>query len=136
MDIREINRTVITRFRAGEDPEGMHRDRLLLLTTTGRRSGTPHTAPMAFFRHGDTPVVFASNMGAAQHPQWYRNLLADPHVTVELPDETYQGRARTAAGEERARLWAMAVEQYPFLPDHQQKAGEREIPLVVLERAG
>jgi len=132
MDMREINPQVIAKFRAGEDPPGMHRDRLLLLTTSGRRSGEPRTSPMAFFLDGGTPVVFASNIGAARHPEWYLNLEADPQVTVETPDATFAATARTARGAERDRLWAAAVERFPFLPDHQEKAGDREIPLVAL----
>jgi deazaflavin-dependent oxidoreductase (nitroreductase family) len=132
MDIREINKQVIATFRAGDDPPGMHRDRLLLLTTNGRRSGEPRTSPMAYFTDGDTPVVFASNIGAARHPDWYLNLEADPHVTVETADATFAATATTARGADRDRLWAAAVERFPFLPDHQEKAGDREIPLVVL----
>jgi deazaflavin-dependent oxidoreductase (nitroreductase family) len=132
MDMREINQQVITTFRAGEDPPGMHRDRLLLLTTNGRRSGEPRTSPMAYFTDGDAPVVFASNIGAARHPDWYLNLEVDPHVTVETADATFAATATTARGADRDRLWAAAVERFPFLPDHQEKAGDREIPLVVL----
>ena len=134
MDMLEINPRVIAKFRAGEDPDGMHRDRLLLLTTTGRRSGEQRTSPMAFFLDGDVPVVFASNIGATRHPAWYLNLDADPRVTVETPDATFAATATTARGAERERLWAAAVERFPFLPDHQEKAGEREIPLVTLVR--
>jgi deazaflavin-dependent oxidoreductase (nitroreductase family) len=132
MDIREINLQVIAAFRAGEDPPGMHRDRLLLLTTNGRRSGRPRTSPMAFFYDGGTPVVFASNIGAERHPEWYLNLEADPRVTVETADATFAATANTVRGAERERLWAAAVERFPFLPDHQEKAGDREIPLVAL----
>jgi deazaflavin-dependent oxidoreductase (nitroreductase family) len=132
MDMLEINPKVIAKFRAGEDPPGMHRDRLLLLTTKGRRSGEQRTSPMAFFMDGGTPVVFASNIGAVRHPAWYLNLEADPRVTVETPDATFAATASTARGAERERLWAMAVERFPFLPDHQEKAGDREIPLVAL----
>ncbi|MGI5127146.1 nitroreductase/quinone reductase family protein [Pseudonocardia sp. CA-107938] len=134
MDAREINPRVIAKFRAGEDPDGMHRDRLLLLTTTGRRTGEPRTSPMAFFLDGGTPVVFASNIGAPRHPAWYLNLEADPHVTVETPEETFDATATVAQGAERERLWAAAVALFPFLPDHQEKAGDREIPLVSLVR--
>lgn len=130
----EINRQAIARFRAGEDPEGMHRDRLLLLTTTGRRSGEPRTSPMMFHLDGDVPVVIASNMGAARHPEWYRNLQADPEVTVELSDATWRGIATVLTGVERERVWADIAGLYPFFLDHQEKAGDREIPLVALAR--
>ena len=89
MDIQEINRNVIAKFRAGGLIEGMQRDRLVLLTTTGRRSGRRHTTPMMFHRDGDRVLVIASNVGAPKHPQWYLNLLANPRVTVEIGDEAY-----------------------------------------------
>jgi deazaflavin-dependent oxidoreductase (nitroreductase family) len=133
MDIRATNRRVIEQFRAGGDIEGMHRERLLLLTTTGARSGDPHTAPMMFHRDGDRLLVIASFAGAPDHPDWYTNLVADPHVTVEIGDETFPARATPAGAEERERLWAGLTESYPFLADHQAKT-DRVIPVVVLER--
>src|SRR6185437_51741 len=111
MDIREINRRVIDQFRAGGPVEGMQRDRLVLLTTKGRRSGEPRTTPMMFHRDGDRVLVIASNVGAAAHPDWYRNLAADPHVRAEIK------------------------ELYPFFADHEVKAAPRAIPVVALTRA-
>jgi deazaflavin-dependent oxidoreductase (nitroreductase family) len=133
MDIKETNRRVIAQFRAGGDIDGMHRERLVLLTTTGSRSGRPHTAPMMFHRDGDQVLVIASNAGAPEHPDWYTNLVADPHVTVEIEHESYEARAVTADGEERERLWRVITAAYPFFADHEAKAG-RMIPVVVLER--
>ena len=115
MDIREINRRVIDQFRAGGPIEGMQRDRLVLLTTTGRRSGEPRTTPMMFHRDGDRVLVIASNVGAAAHPDWYRNLVADPHVTVEIGDETYPALATTTEGADRERVWAVLKETLPVL---------------------
>ena len=133
MDVKEINRRVIAQFRAGGEIEGMHRERLLLLTTTGARSGRPHTTPMMFHRDGDRVLVIASNAGAPSHPDWYTNLVADPRVTVEIGDESYEARASTTTGEERERLWRTIKDAYPFFADHEAKAG-RVIPVVVLER--
>jgi deazaflavin-dependent oxidoreductase (nitroreductase family) len=133
MDIKEINRQVIEQFRAGGEITGMHRDRLLLLSTTGARSGLRRTTPMMFDRDGDRVLVMASNAGATKTPDWYRNLVADPHVTVEVGTETYEAVAVVPEGAERARLWTMVTDHYPFFLDHQAKAG-REIPVVVLER--
>lgn len=133
MDMRERNREVIEQFRAGGEIDGMHRDRLVLLTTTGAKSGQRHTTPMMFHRDGDRLVVIASNVGAPKHPAWYHNLVADPGVTVEIGGETFPARASTVTGEQRARLWATLSEAYPFLIEHQAKT-EREIPLVVLTR--
>ncbi|HJP76728.1 MAG TPA: nitroreductase family deazaflavin-dependent oxidoreductase [Pseudonocardiaceae bacterium] len=134
MDIQDINRRVIEQFRAGGPIDGMHRDRLVLLTTTGARSGEPRTTPMMFHRDGDRVLVIASNVGAPKHPDWYRNLVANPRVSVEIGDEKYQASASTATGAERERLWRVLTENYPFFAEHQTKTS-REIPVVVLTRA-
>lgn len=133
---QQINARVIEQFRGGGPVEGMHRDRLLLLTTTGRSSGEPRTAPMMFHLDpGDPPrhVVIASAAGAPQDPSWFRNLVADPSVHVELADEEFDARAVVATGSEHDRLWADITAAHPFFLDHQAKV-ERTIPLVVLER--
>ena len=137
MDYRETNRGVIAAFRAGEEIPGMHRERLLLLTTTGRRTGQTHTTPLMFHRDAARLFVIASNVGAALDPEWCRNLRATPAVTVEVGDEEGSpGYAATAAvleGEDRETVWARIVELYPFFGSHQ--AGTmREIPVVELRR--
>lgn len=134
MDMQDINRKVIEQFRAGGEIDGMHRERLLLLTTTGARSGADRTTPMMFHPDSDRVVVMASNAGAPKAPDWYANVRANPAVTVEMGDETYPATATVAAGDERARLWADITGLYPFFLDHEKKAN-REIPLVVLTRA-
>jgi deazaflavin-dependent oxidoreductase (nitroreductase family) len=134
MDVRETNRRVIAQFRAGGPIEGMRREGLVLLTTTGRRSGEARTTPMMFQRDGDRVLVIASNIGAPQHPDWYLNLVADPHVTVEIGDETYPAIATPTEGADRERVWAMIKELYPFFADH-EKATTRAIPVVALTRA-
>jgi deazaflavin-dependent oxidoreductase (nitroreductase family) len=133
-DMAEINRRTIEQFRAGGEITGMHRDRLLLLTTTGRRTGQRRTTPMMFHSDGDRLLLIASNMGAPRHPDWYRNLEADPHVTVEVGDETYEATAVPATGAERERLWSMLKETYPFFAEH-EAATDRVIPVVVVTRA-
>jgi deazaflavin-dependent oxidoreductase (nitroreductase family) len=134
MDIQDINRKVIEQFRAGGEIEGMHRERLLLLTTTGARTGLPRTTPMMFHRSGDQVVVMASNAGARKPPDWYANLCKNPSVQVELGEESYQATATVLEGEARERLWAEITAAYPFFLDHEQKA-ERQIPVVALTRA-
>jgi deazaflavin-dependent oxidoreductase (nitroreductase family) len=134
MDVKEINRRVIEQFRAGGEIEGMHRDRLLLLTTTGAKSGQRRTTPMMFHPDGDRLLVIASNMGSPRHPAWYLNLVADPRVTVEVGDEAYEAVASTAEGAERERLWSMLKQNYPFFAEHEQQT-ERVIPVVILTRA-
>jgi len=129
----EVNRKVIEAFRAGVDPPGMHRDRLLLLTTRGARTGTQRTTPMMFHRDGDRVFVIASANAAPRDPQWYRNLVADPTVQVEQPDEAYPARAVPLVGAERATTWAEIKRRYPFFADHERKV-DREIPVVELKR--
>ena len=133
MDIRDINRRVIEQFRAGGEIEGMHRDRIVLLTTTGARTGQRRTTPVMFHRHGGRLLVVASNAGAPKHPDWYRNLVADPRVAVEVGDEAYPALATTLDGADRAGAWSMLKEGYPFFADHEISA-ERVIPVVALTR--
>jgi deazaflavin-dependent oxidoreductase (nitroreductase family) len=133
MDIHETNRRVIGQFRAGGEIEGMHRDRLVLLTTVGARTGRPHTTPMMFHRDGDRILVVAANAGAPRDPDWYRNLLREPTVAVEVGDETYQAVASVLTGADRERQWAMLTSAYPFLTDYEVQA-DRTIPVVALTR--
>jgi deazaflavin-dependent oxidoreductase (nitroreductase family) len=130
-DIREHNRTLIEEFRSNGRQLG---DRpLLVLTTTGRRTGGRHTTPVMYVRVGDRLLVIASNAGAPRHPDWYLNLVAEPSVTVEVAGEEYQATAAVPAGAERDQLFAEVVAQYPFFADHQ--AGiTRRIPVVSLVR--
>jgi len=104
----------------------------LLLTTRGRRSGQPRRTALIYGRDGDRYIVVASKGGAPEHPGWYRNLLAHPEVEIQVGTERIQARARTAEGEERARLWRKALEFWPPYADYQRKT-EREIPVVVLD---
>jgi deazaflavin-dependent oxidoreductase (nitroreductase family) len=133
MDIADINRRVIEQFRAGGEIEGMHRDRIVLLTTTGARTGQRRTTPMMFHRDGGRLLVVASNVGAPSHPHWYRNVVADPRVTVEVGDEAYPAMAMPLEGAERDRAWSMLKESYPFFADHEART-ERVIPVVALTR--
>jgi deazaflavin-dependent oxidoreductase (nitroreductase family) len=133
MDIREVNRNVIAQFRTGGPIEGMRRDGLVLLTTVGASTGRTHTTPMMFHRDSDRLLVIASNIGAPRHPDWYRNLVAHPEVTVEVGDERYEARATTLVGDERDRVWTMIKELYPFFADHERKTA-RTIPVVALSR--
>jgi deazaflavin-dependent oxidoreductase (nitroreductase family) len=111
----------------------MHRDRLLLLTTSGRSSGKPRTTPMMFHREGDHLFVVASNNGAAKDPSWYRNLMKNASVRVEVGDEDYDAVASTVDGDERAVAWASITAANPFFLEHQAGV-EREIPVVELNR--
>jgi deazaflavin-dependent oxidoreductase (nitroreductase family) len=134
MDMQAVNRKVIEQFRAGGEIEGMHRVRLLLLITTGARTGEQRTTPMMFHPSGDRVFVMASNAGARKPPDWYFNVRANPTVQVEVGDESYTATATELTGEERERLWAEITALYPFFLDHEKK-GERRIPVVALARA-
>ena len=105
----------------------------LLLTTRGRKTGEPRTAPLIYENRPNGYVIVASNGGAQKHPGWYRNLLRDPHVEVQVEGDVFPAQARTATGEERAELWRLAAQQWPPYDDYQTRTG-REIPVVVLER--
>jgi deazaflavin-dependent oxidoreductase (nitroreductase family) len=132
-DMRVINARTIEDFRAAKGGGSFAGRPLLLLTTRGRVTGRPHTTPMMYVSDGDHLVVLASNAGATEPPEWYRNLLAEPKVTVEAGSEVYIATAHPAEGEEHARLWNSITEQYPFFLEHEQKAG-RTIPVVALVR--
>lgn len=106
----------------------------LLLTTTGRRTGTRHRTALIYRQVGDDYVIVGSKGGAAKHPAWYLNLAANPDVTVQVKDEVFDGRARTAEGDERARLWPLMAEIFPKYDEYQERT-ERQIPVVVIERA-
>ncbi len=108
----------------------------LLLTTTGGKSGEERTAALIYGRDGDNHVVVASRGGSPDSPGWYSNLVANPQVRVQVLADKFAATARTASGEERARLWAMMAEIFPSYNEYQEKArASREIPVVVLERS-
>jgi deazaflavin-dependent oxidoreductase (nitroreductase family) len=105
----------------------------LLLTTTGRRTGEQRTTPLIYGRDGENYVIVASKGGAPQHPAWYLNLSAEPEVGVQVRDDRFRARARTAEPEERRRLWQQMAEIWPGYDEYATKT-DREIPVVVLER--
>ena len=129
------NSQTIEAFRAnGGKVGGVWEGRpLLLLTTTGAKSGKQHTSPTMYLPDGDRLLIFASKAGAPSNPDWYYNLLAHPEVTVEVGSETYQATAVPITGEERNRLYAKQAELYPQFADYQKKT-TRKIPVVALER--
>ena len=107
--------------------------KILLLTTKGRKSGESRTTPLIYEQDGDNYVVVASKGGAPEDPDWYRNLEDEPNVELQVLDEVFPARARTAEGEERGRLWRLVNRQWPDYDSYQTKT-DREIPVVVLER--
>jgi deazaflavin-dependent oxidoreductase (nitroreductase family) len=105
---------------------------VVMLTTTGARTGRQRTSPVIAVPDGDNLVVIGSNWGQRQHPGWYYNLLAHPEATVTVGGVSRRVRARAAAGEERDRLWQRDLEVYPGRRAYARRAGKRPIPVVVL----
>jgi deazaflavin-dependent oxidoreductase (nitroreductase family) len=134
-----INIDVIEQFRTndGKIESGMFKGaRLLLLTTTGAKSGQTRVNPLAFTRDGDNYVVIASKGGSPSHPDWYRNLVANPDVGVEANTaegvKRFAARARVAQGAERQRLFDAQAKIMPGFAEYQRKTA-RQIPVIVLE---
>ena len=133
-----FNEGVIEDFRThhGQITKGPFTGRsLLLLTTRGAKSGRERTNPLAFTRDGDRIFVIASKGGAPSNPDWYRNLRANPRVTVEVGPERFEAKASVAQGAERRRLYDLQATKMPAFKEYEKKT-TREIPVVVLERAG
>ncbi|WP_329122700.1 nitroreductase/quinone reductase family protein [Streptomyces sp. NBC_01465] len=131
------NQLVIDEFRSaggvvGGDFAGTP---LLLLTTTGARTGEQHTMPLLYLKDGERLVVFGANGGREHHPGWYHNLLADPSALVEIGKGSFKVTAAATEGEERARLWAQQLPLTPYFADFATRAGSRIIPVVVLTRS-
>ncbi len=132
----DFNQQIIEEFRAngGRLGGGFAGAPILLLHTTGAKSGKERVNPLVYQADGDRLVVFASKAGAPTNPDWFHNLKANPAVTAEVGTETIAFTARVAEGEEHDRLWAHQKELMPGFADYEQTAG-RVIPVVVLERA-
>ncbi len=126
-----VKRYIETDGEEGHDWQGTT---TLILTTTGRRSGEERSTPLIYGQHGDDYLVVASKGGAPAHPGWYLNLGEHPEVTVQVKAHRFAAKARTATADERPELWELMAERWPQYNDYQQKT-DREIPVVVLERA-
>jgi deazaflavin-dependent oxidoreductase (nitroreductase family) len=126
----------VDRYRAtdGEDGHDWNGTQVLILTTKGRRSGEERSTPLIYGPHGDDYLVVASKGGAPEHPAWYLNLAADPEVEVQVRGDRFAARARTATAEEKPELWSTMTATWPQYDEYQKKT-DREIPVVVLERA-
>lgn len=133
-----FNQNVIKDFRAnaGQITSGPFKGgSLLLLTTRGARTGRERTNPLAYTRDGDSVFVIASKGGAPSNPDWYRNLRANPRVLVELGPERFEANARVTEGAERRRLYDLQASRMPGFKEYERRT-TREIPVIVLERAG
>jgi deazaflavin-dependent oxidoreductase (nitroreductase family) len=136
-EMNDFNQRIVTEFRANQGKVGgqFAGAPLLLLTTTGARSGRAITKPLVYTKDGDRIVLIASFAGAPKNPAWFNNLMANPVATVELGSERFQARAAVTSGEERQRLYDNQAKQMAIFADYQKKT-TRQIPVVVLERIG
>jgi deazaflavin-dependent oxidoreductase (nitroreductase family) len=127
----------VDRYRAtaGEDGHDWRQGTsTLLLTTTGAKSGEPRTAALIYAKHGDDYLVVASKGGSDAPPGWYANLQDDPEVEVQVWGDRFKARGRRATPEEREEMWPIMTAEWPDYDAYQLKT-QREIPIVVLERA-
>jgi len=133
----EFNRQIIDEFRgnAGKLGGGFAGAPMLLLTTTGAKSGIARTTPLAYLREGDRVYIFGSKAGAPTNPDWYHNLIANPRVTVEIGSEKYEADAVEVTGAERDRIFAAQAEAMPGFKDYEAKS-PRVIPVIELRRVG
>jgi deazaflavin-dependent oxidoreductase (nitroreductase family) len=108
--------------------QGLH---VLLLTTTGRKSGQPRTTPLGYFKHGNNYVIIASNSGSDHHPGWYYNLKSNPTAEIQIKNHRAPVRAEEATGEAHDQLWNELIRISPGYADYQKRTS-REIPLIIL----
>lgn len=132
----DFDQKVIDEFRSNQGAVGgpFAGARMLLLHSVGRKSGGERVNPVVFQQVGDDWAVFASFAGGPVNPAWYHNLMAHPDATIEVGTETIPVRAREAEGEERARIWEKQKAVVPGFAEYEAKAGDRVIPVVILER--
>lgn len=130
------NTQIIEEFRSNEGKVGGQFEGapLLLLHTTGARTGQERVNPVMYRTDGKNLAVFASKAGADTNPDWYHNLLANPATTVEIGNETRAVRARVADADERDRIWSAHKREWPGFADYEKKTS-RQIPVVILEPA-
>ncbi len=131
----DFNSKIIDEFRSHHGQVGgpFEGAPMIVLTTTGAKSGQPRTNPLVYLPDNDRVVIFASKAGAPTNPDWYHNLVANPRVTVELGDERFEADASVAQGEERDRLYAQQAAIMPGFAEYQEKT-DRVIPVVILTR--
>ena len=136
-EMNDWNEQIIKEFRANGGKVGGQFEGapLLLLHSTGAKSGRERVSPVMYRPDGDRYVIFASKAGAPTNPDWYHNLKASPEASVEVGTDQVQVTAHDAEGDERERLWSEQKQEYPGFADYESKT-TRTIPVVILERAG
>jgi len=134
-DMNDFNREIVDEFRANGGKVGgpFKGAQLLLLHSTGAKSGQERIAPLVYRTDGDHFVVFGSKAGAPTNPDWYHNLRANPKASVEVGTDTYDVTARVAEGEEHDRIWEQQKRDIPNFAEYEKKT-DRKIPVIVLER--
>ena len=134
-EMNEMNKRVIEEFRTNEGKVGgfFESATLLLLHTTGAKSGKEYINPLMTLKDGDRYVIVASAAGAQNHPDWYYNIITNPEAGVELGTETFRARATDIEEPERTELYATVSARYPNFIEYQDKA-DRVIPVLTLER--
>jgi len=132
----DFNQQIIEEFRANEGRVGggFEGAPMILVHHRGAKTGTERVTPLVYQPVGDAFAVFGSKAGATTHPHWYLNLVANPETEVEVGADTIPVRARVAEGDERERIWAKQKELMPGFAEYEQTAGDREIPVILLER--
>jgi deazaflavin-dependent oxidoreductase (nitroreductase family) len=131
----DFNSNLIDQIRAGGGhlSDGPFAGRqVLILTTTGAKTGKPREIPLVYTRDGNDIVIVASMGGAPRHPAWYHNIVANPRVTIEVDGKTVQADAHIADGTERRRLYDQHAELHPSFTEYEAKTGGRMIPVIVL----
>ena len=135
-DVNDFNRGIIEQFRANDGKVGppFEGAPLLILHSTGAKTGKPRLAPVVYQPVGEAWAVFASKAGAPDNPDWYHNLVAHPTAQIELGTETVDVTARVLEGDERAEIWEKQKQLMPGFAEYEAKT-DRVIPVIVLERA-
>ena len=136
-DVNDWNAQIIKEFRENDGKVGGQFEGapLVLLTTTGAKTGKVRTNPLVSLVDEDRIVIFASKAGSPTNPDWYHNIVANPRVTVEQGTERYEADATIVEGAERERLFSTQKERFPGFADY-EAGTDRVIPVVALERAG
>ncbi len=136
MDMQEFNKSIIDEFRTNDGVVGgqFAGAPLLLLSTTGAKTGLPRVNPLAYLADGDRHIIIASYAGGPNNPPWYYNLLANPEVSVEVGSERFTARTEVLNEPERTELFARMVEMMPVFSEYQSKT-TRVIPVVALTRS-
>jgi deazaflavin-dependent oxidoreductase (nitroreductase family) len=130
----EFNEKIIDEFRANGGKVGgpFEGASLLLLHTTGAKTGRTRVKPLVYRRDGDRLVVFGTKGGSPTHPEWFYNVRANPRVTVEVGSDRFEADARVALPDERDRIWRLQTQDVPVFADYQKRT-DRTIPVVILE---